>query len=237
MSPSRSQRRCLIRIRLDPFPHLPASPYFATFERRRAFNSFECGDVPSLHLAMDLPSIWRWRLSDMSPSRSQRRCLIRIRLDPFPHLPASPYFATFERRRAFNSFECGDVPSLHLAMSAGGYLSVETAKPDRDVGCSARWKASVSAGAGPLLASDPGSLSLPSSAVRHSIHLNAETCLSSIWRCRLADTFPSRPPNPIGMLVVLPAGKLRYRLARVRFWLLILVRFHCHRAPFGIQFI
>ena len=95
----------------------------------------------------------------------------------------------------------------------------------------------VSAGTGPLLASDPGSLSLPSSAVRHSIHLNAETCLSSIWRCRLADTFPSRPPSPIGMLVVLPAGKLRYRLARVRFWLLILVRFHCHRAPFGIQFI
>ena len=127
MSPSRSQRRCLIRIRLDPFPHLPASPYFATFERRRAFNSFECGDVPSLHLAMDLPSIWRWRLSDMSPSRSQRRCLIRIRLDPFPHLPASPYFATFERRRAFNSFECGDVPSLHLAMEAVGYVAVEIA--------------------------------------------------------------------------------------------------------------
>ena len=106
-------------------------------------------------------------------SRSQRRCLIRIRLDPFPHLPASPYFATFEHRRAFNSFECGDVPSLHLAMSAVGYLSVETAKPDQDVGCSARWKASVSAGGGPLLASDPGSLSLPSSTVAHSIGLNA----------------------------------------------------------------
>ena len=128
------------------------------------------------------------------------------------------------------------VPRLRQ-ISGPGYLSVETAKPDQDVGCSARWKASISVGAGPFLASDPGSLSLPSSTVAHSIGLNAETCLSSIWRCRLSDTFPSRPPNPIGMLVVLPAGKLWYRLARVRFWLLVLVRFHCHRAPFGIQFI
>ena len=139
---SRSQRRCLIRIRLDPFPHLPASPYFATFEHRRAFNSFECGDVPSLHLAMSA-------IGYLSVETA------------------------IEHRCAFNRFECGDVPSLHLAMSAIGYLSVETAKPDQDVGCSARWKASVSAGGGPLLASDPGSLSLPSSTVAHSIGLNA----------------------------------------------------------------
>ena len=105
-------------------------------------------------------------------------------------------FTAIERRSAFNLFECGDVPFLHLAMSAVGYLSVETAKPDRDVGCSARWKALVSAGAGPLLASGLGSLSLPSSAVRHSIYLNAETCLSSIWRCRLTDMSPSRAPTP-----------------------------------------
>ena len=111
-------------------------------------------------------------------------------------------------------------------MSAIGYLSVETAKPSRGAGCSTRWKASVSAGAGPFSASDPGSLSLPSSTVQHSIYLNAETCLPSIWRCRLSDTFPSRPPNPVGVRVVPLAGKPRYRLARVRFRPLILVRFH-----------
>ena len=38
-------------------------------------------------------------------------------------------FATFEHRRAFNSFECGDVPFLHLAMKAGGYVAVEKTKP------------------------------------------------------------------------------------------------------------
>ena len=45
--------------------------------------------------------------------------------------------------------------------------------------------------------SDPGSLSRPSSAVRHSIHLNAETCLPSIWRWRLSDMSPSREPIPV----------------------------------------
>ena len=33
--------------------------------RKRAFPP--SGDGPSLHLAMDLPSIWRWRLSDCRP--------------------------------------------------------------------------------------------------------------------------------------------------------------------------
>ena len=41
-------------------------------------------------------------------------------------------FAPFERRSAFNSFECGNVPSLHLAMSAGGYVAVEITNPGRD---------------------------------------------------------------------------------------------------------
>ena len=43
------------------------------------------------------------------------------------------------------------------------------------------------------LGQDSRMLSRPASTVVHSIHLNAETCLSSIWRCRLSDTFPSRP--------------------------------------------
>ena len=33
----------------------------------------------------------------------------------------------FEHRRAFNSFECGDVPSLDLAIEAVGYVAVEVA--------------------------------------------------------------------------------------------------------------
>ena len=41
---------------------------------------------------------------------------------------------------------------------------------------------SASAGTSPILTFDPGPLSRPLSAVRHSIHLNAETCLTSIWR-------------------------------------------------------
>ena len=35
-------------------------------------------------------------------------------------------------RLAFNSIECGDVPYLHLAMSAGGYVAVEITNPGRD---------------------------------------------------------------------------------------------------------
>ena len=66
--------------------------------------------------------------------------------------PAIFAFASFERRRAFNLFECGNMPSLHLAMSAVGYVAVEI-NPGRGAGCSAHWKASVSAGAGPLLGS------------------------------------------------------------------------------------
>ena len=60
--------------------------------------------------------------------------------------------------------------------------------------------------------SDPGSLSRPSSAVQHSIHLNAdlnadlnaETFLPSIWRCRLADMSPSREPTPVEIATALP---------------------------------
>ena len=66
-------------------------------------------------------------------------------------------------------------------------------------------------GTGPILTSNPGSLSRPSSAVSHSICLNAETCLPSIWRCRLADTFPSRPPSPVGMPIAQPVEKPRLR--------------------------
>ena len=38
-----------------------ASPYLLRGRR------LPCGSGPSLHLAMDLPSIWRWRLSDCGP--------------------------------------------------------------------------------------------------------------------------------------------------------------------------
>ena len=47
--------------------------------------------------------------------------------------------------------------------------------------------------------------SVPSGIVEQSNQLNAETFLSSIWRWRLSDTFPPRPPNPIGMSVAQPA--------------------------------
>ena len=40
-------------------------------------------------------------------------------------------FAPFERRSAFNSFECGNVPYLHLAMEPVGYVAVEI-NPGRD---------------------------------------------------------------------------------------------------------
>ena len=64
-----------------------------------------------------------------------------------------------------------------------------------DPGCSQG--PSSLADAGPILTPVPGSLSRPSSTVLHSIHLNAETCLSSIWRCRLTDMSPSRSPSPV----------------------------------------
>ena len=37
--------------------------------------------------------------------------------------------------------KCNSLQLGHLAMGAVGYLSVETAKPGRNAGCSARWKA------------------------------------------------------------------------------------------------
>ena len=132
---------------------------FATFEHRFAFNSFECGNVPFLHLAMKAGGYLS--VETAKPDRDvgcSARWKASVSAGAGRLLASDPGFAftAIEHRCAFNRFECGDVPFLHLAMKAGGYLSVETAKPDRDVGCSARWKASVSAGAGPLLASDPG---------------------------------------------------------------------------------
>ena len=47
-------------------------------------------------------------------------------------------------------------------------------------------------------------LSRPASTVVHSIHLNAETCLPSIWRCQLADMSPSRSPTPVEIATALP---------------------------------
>ena len=118
---------------------------FATFEHRRAFNSFECGNVPFLHLAMKAGGYVG--VEKNKPGRDG------IRQGSHPRSPIivgtvgtvgiswrgsdfapKPWFAfaTFEHRRAFNSFECGNVPFLHLAMKAGGYVGVEKNKPGRD---------------------------------------------------------------------------------------------------------
>ena len=115
---------------------------FATFEHRRAFNSFECGNVPSLHLAMS--AVGYVAVEKNKPGRDG------IRQGPHPRSPMivgtvgiswrgsdfapKPWFAfaTFEHRRAFNSFECGNVPFLHLAMSAVGYVAVEITNSGRD---------------------------------------------------------------------------------------------------------
>ena len=109
-----------------------------------------------------------------------------------------------QTRSGWNSTRPSSAPYLHLAMSAGGYVAVEKTKPGRDgirqgphprspmivgtVGIS--WRGSD-------FAPNPGLLSRPSNTVVHSIHLNAKTCLSSIWRCRLADMSPSKEPIPV----------------------------------------
>ena len=107
---------------------------------------------------------------------------------------------------AFKPIECGNVPFLHLAMSAIGYLSVETASlpsSTTHLAMSAVGYVAVEITnsvkiATALLDPDmprPFPASSGFALLRDfrapsciQFGLNAETCLPSIWRCRLSDT-------------------------------------------------